>query len=112
MQAVTVAMFETVPIRDEPVWPASLIAWGLEPIASCSPRTRPASGRHAAFAAHPVADADVRDLVVLVSELGLVLMQSLATRWGYERSEVVRSYWIEMAVPAAMTSKGGDRHGR
>ncbi len=43
---------------------------------------------------------------------GLVLVESLATRWGCETSARGKVVWVEVAVPAAMTSKGGDRHGR
>ncbi len=42
---------------------------------------------------------------------GLLLVESLATRWGCELSDVGKVVWAEVAVPAAMTSKGGDRHG-
>lgn len=126
----------------------------------------PSSARQArCFAAGLVADADVRDVVVLlVSELvtnavlhggphapeatvgmsiavaadrvrievedasanipvvgdgaldrptgrGLLLVESLATRWGSELVDVGKVVWVEVAVPAAATtSKGGDRH--
>ena len=42
---------------------------------------------------------------------GLLLVQSLATRWGCESSDAGKVVWVEIAVPAAMTSKVGDRHG-
>jgi len=41
----------------------------------------------------------------------LLLVERLATRWGCEPADVGKVVWVEVAVPAAMTSKGGDRHG-
>ena len=34
---------------------------------------------------------------------GLILVQSLARRWGWERSDAGKVVWVEVAVPAAMT---------
>ena len=50
---------------------------------------------------------------------GLILVQSLADRWGSEPSDVGKVVWAEvglvaatmMAVPAAMASTAGDPHG-
>ncbi len=42
---------------------------------------------------------------------GLILVENLGTRWGCEPSGAGKVVWVEVAVPAAMTSKGGDRHG-
>jgi anti-sigma regulatory factor (Ser/Thr protein kinase) len=39
---------------------------------------------------------------------GLLLVQRLASRWGYDRADVGKTVWFEVAVPAANGSPGGD----
>ncbi len=42
---------------------------------------------------------------------GLLLVESMGTSWGCEPSDVGKVVWVEVALAAAMTSKGGEGRG-